>query len=306
MQLYSAPGLARFIPIAIAALGLGVSVASAAAPKVSVFVAGKSFGNGKSLHVTSEPWVIAPSKLYSYSVTGTCSGVAPMKANPADLTLDDLVPAGTSLGGFLKAIGAGSTASLLKGTFENPTGKLPVVIVERKIKGSYSSSELGVITSSLKLKVQILANGQAVVDITNVSIQSSVHGKISGTIKFGKGSKVTLTTAPEVQFKTPGQSVNETDGSVKVVVWRFGNQRGTASAHYTTADGTAQAGVDYTAVSGVVKFLDRETVKTISIPIVNTTAKDGYRKFTVNLSDPSNGVVFGPRTIETIGIQSDD
>src|SRR5205823_2443322 len=42
---------------------------------------------------------------------------------------------------------------------------------------------------------------------------------------------------------------------------------GTATVHYATADGTAQAGVEYQATSGTLTFAPGELTKTISVPV---------------------------------------
>jgi hypothetical protein len=63
--------------------------------------------------------------------------------------------------------------------------------------------------------------------------------------------------------------VLEDVGSAVITVIRAGGSKGTLSVNYSTADGTATAGSDYTATSGTLLFADGETTKTISIPIVN-------------------------------------
>ena len=54
---------------------------------------------------------------------------------------------------------------------------------------------------------------------------------------------------------------------------------------WATADGTATAGEDYTASSGTLTFEPGETVKTISIPIIDDTVSDSGETFTLRLSN---------------------
>jgi hypothetical protein len=63
------------------------------------------------------------------------------------------------------------------------------------------------------------------------------------------------------------------------------------SVLYATADGTATAPGDYTAKSGVVTFFAGETTQTISVSIVDDGNAEPTEQFTVELSDPDNGVL---------------
>jgi glucose/arabinose dehydrogenase len=60
-----------------------------------------------------------------------------------------------------------------------------------------------------------------------------------------------------------------------------------ASVTYSTAPGTATAGADYTAVTGVVTFPPGITSRTLSIPLVNDALDEDDETFLVNLTAPS-------------------
>jgi hypothetical protein len=59
------------------------------------------------------------------------------------------------------------------------------------------------------------------------------------------------------------------------------------SVQYTTEDGTARAGVDYRATSGVLTFAPGEVEKKVLVPILGNTELDGDRHFHLRLSDPT-------------------
>ena len=63
------------------------------------------------------------------------------------------------------------------------------------------------------------------------------------------------------------------------------------SVGYTTSNGTALAGSDYTAVSSSLSFEPGETSKTISVEIAGDTAIEANETFFVDLGIPSNGSV---------------
>ncbi len=55
---------------------------------------------------------------------------------------------------------------------------------------------------------------------------------------------------------------------------------------YATANGTATAGSDYTAVSGTLTFREGETAKTLRVPIIDDDVSDSGERFVVTLSNP--------------------
>lgn len=58
----------------------------------------------------------------------------------------------------------------------------------------------------------------------------------------------------------------------------------TVTVNYKTADGTAAAGSDYTAISGKLTFARGETRKTILVPVKGDRVVESYEYFFVNLS----------------------
>ena len=83
----------------------------------------------------------------------------------------------------------------------------------------------------------------------------------------------------------------------------------TASSDVTvnvaTADGTATAGDDYTAVSETVTIAAGATRASVQIPTTDDDADEGSETFTVTLSDPS-GATLGSPTTATVTIIDND
>ena len=63
------------------------------------------------------------------------------------------------------------------------------------------------------------------------------------------------------------------------------------TVNYATADGTATAGEDYTAVSGTLTFATGETTKTVSVAILDDAVSDGGETLTLQLSNVSGHLV---------------
>ncbi|MBY0324701.1 MAG: cellulase family glycosylhydrolase [Reyranella sp.] len=66
---------------------------------------------------------------------------------------------------------------------------------------------------------------------------------------------------------------------------------GPVTVSYSTANGTATAGSDYSALTGTLTFAAGETTKTITVPITGDTAVEANETFTVNLANPSGATI---------------
>src|SRR5262249_591734 len=82
--------------------------------------------------------------------------------------------------------------------------------------------------------------------------------------------------------------------SIRITVVRSGGTAGPATVEYTTSDGTAVHGTDYTATSGTLTFGPGETSQVFAVPVAATSA--GNRYFTVALGATTGGLALGPRT----------
>jgi hypothetical protein len=65
----------------------------------------------------------------------------------------------------------------------------------------------------------------------------------------------------------------------------------TVTVNWATVDGSATAGVDYVASSGVVTFVPGDTSEPIVIPIIGDTLAEANEHFTVVLSSPTNATI---------------
>ena len=103
----------------------------------------------------------------------------------------------------------------------------------------------------------------------------------------------TIGTPPTFAFASANNSVGEGAGSAAINISRLGSSAGAVSVHFATANGTATAGSDYTAVSQTVSFAAGQTSKTVSIPITNDSLAEGDETVILSLSSPSSGCVLG-------------
>ncbi len=92
-------------------------------------------------------------------------------------------------------------------------------------------------------------------------------------------------------FEVSNASFSESAGNAIVNVYRVNGITGIVSVSYETTDATAKAGNDYVATSGLLTFADGETVKSISIPIIDDAVYEGLppENFTLKLTNPTGG-----------------
>lgn len=106
--------------------------------------------------------------------------------------------------------------------------------------------------------------------------------------------------APPAEATTPSVSVADaavsqpSSGSTNAVlnVGLSVAPSSTVTVNYTTENGTALSGSDYTATNGSLTFASGQTAKTITVPVVAGTLPAGSAKnFSVKLSNPSNASI---------------
>lgn len=74
----------------------------------------------------------------------------------------------------------------------------------------------------------------------------------------------------------------------------------TITVQYATANGTAEAGTDYTATNGTLTFAPGETSKSIVVPILGDTVVEPNEGLTVTLSNPTNATLGSAQAVGTI------
>lgn len=111
-----------------------------------------------------------------------------------------------------------------------------------------------------------------------------------------------------VRMVSATQTTTENAGTVTLQVSRFGGLTNAVGISYNITPGTAVAGTDYTTVSGTLSWADGEGgLKSIPVPILQDTAQDGSRTFTVTLSSPTGGAFLpGAGTSTVVTILDDD
>lgn len=81
----------------------------------------------------------------------------------------------------------------------------------------------------------------------------------------------------------------KSSNSVVLTVVRSNANTGTVTVNYSTANDTAQAGIDYVATSGQLVFSNGVAFQSFTVPLISNRLVEGDRTFKVNLFSPSAG-----------------
>jgi len=114
-----------------------------------------------------------------------------------------------------------------------------------------------------------------------------------------------VSPTPRAQFPAGAVNVTETTPAAVVEVVRVGNAESPLSVDFSTSDGTATAGQDYTAVSRRLVFGVGERLKRVSIPVIDDALAEGTETIRVRLSNPVGGTL-GSISAAVVNILDDE
>ena len=128
------------------------------------------------------------------------------------------------------------------------------------------------------------------------------HAVSGGDYASESADSVTVTvddtTVPMLVFQgsdilTEGVKAAESAGTMAFVVSLQIESGETVTVNYSTSNGTATAGSDYTRTAGRLTFSAGETTKTISVPVLNDRVDEDDETFTLTLSNAVNADLSG-------------
>ena len=141
------------------------------------------------------------------------------------------------------------------------------------------------------------------------TVSLDLHDPSRGmVVAFPNHSEMTLIDddgAARFDVESPELSVFETARTADVWVIRSGDATEAASVDYTTAEGTAEGGVDYRATGGTLQFAAGERAQKIAVPLKDNDLPDGNRAFSVELSSPA-GAALTESSTSTVTLLDDE
>jgi hypothetical protein len=161
--------------------------------------------------------------------------------------------------------------------------------------------------TAAKTFVIAISNATPYVGAKNFTLQlSGVSG--GATIGSQATADVTIngsavaTSAGTVALSAATDTVSQSAGTLALSVLRSGGSSGAASVSYSTADGTAAAGADYTASTGTLNWADGDaTAKSFNVTVSKATLFVGSKTFKIALAAVV-GATLGTPTAATVTI----
>ena len=124
------------------------------------------------------------------------------------------------------------------------------------------------------------------------AVGTILNDDVGGNIQFGSGGAF---------------NVAENAGNAIITVTRVNGGASGVVVNYTTSDGTALAGQDYTSVSGSVTFGANEMTKTLTVPIINDSLnEDPFESVNLSLTTVTGGATLGIPAAAVLNISDDD
>ncbi|MCA1684281.1 MAG: hypothetical protein LC708_04045, partial [Actinobacteria bacterium] len=141
--------------------------------------------------------------------------------------------------------------------------------------------------------VSVTVNGDTVTE-ADETFKLNLSAAVGGVISDTSGTATVLNdelSSYSVDNVTIAEG-NTGSRFAAFTITRSGNTVGAGSVKYATANGTAVAGSDYTAVAlTIVNFAAGETTKMVTVIITGDAVLEGNEAFTVKLSVPVGGSI---------------
>lgn len=144
-----------------------------------------------------------------------------------------------------------------------------------------------------------------IIDDFEINTNRTVHLSLEnlqppGAPALGNQPVATLTIINDdsaISFSSPVYTVNEAvvGGLAMINIVRTGSTRGESSVEFITmTNGTATADVDFLMVSNLVTFAEGETVKSVTVPIINDMLVEGNETVLLRLQNPNGALLIAP------------
>lgn len=142
---------------------------------------------------------------------------------------------------------------------------------------------------------------------TSGGAQPTFGGTYDGFVTRMTPDLLGAADAGTLQFSQATYSVSEGNLTAQITVNRSGGTEGAVSISYSTSNGTASAGSDYTAASGTLTWADGDAApKTFDIDIQDDALDEGDEGVQLALTNATGGAALGSQSTATLTITDND
>jgi len=203
-------------------------------------------------------------------------------AGAASTALYGIATQGDAANDALVTVNAGTGATTFVGTLLGPGGPVNTsTLVGFDIAAADNTAYLAVNvpgTSSTQIYIVNLTTGAVTL--------TGNGGTVGGSVTL-RG--IAVASPGRVHLTSTAYTVLENAGTAAITVERIDGTDGPINVKLTTTNGTATSPLDYLAASFTVEFLSGETLKTVSVPIVDDSTHEPDETVNLTLSDPRLG-----------------
>ena len=146
---------------------------------------------------------------------------------------------------------------------------------------------------------------QLLIDLSNLSTGLIAINDAQATVDILDNDNIPGTTG--ISFQNDAITVNEADGTATVNVLLTGNVQGGFTIDYASADNSALAGTDYSAVTGTLTFIGNDgEIRPITIPIIDDNVIEPTERLLIDLSNLSTTLIAINDAQATVDILDND
>ncbi|HEX6287888.1 MAG TPA: Calx-beta domain-containing protein, partial [Herpetosiphonaceae bacterium] len=139
----------------------------------------------------------------------------------------------------------------------------------------------------------------------NETVTLTLSNPSNATLGAPSSATLTINANDTLTFSASSYRVNESSSAATITVKLSGPSSIPVTVEYATSNGTATAGSDYTATSGILTFNPGETSKTFAVPFINDTVDEPDETVTISLGNPGNAVLGSPATTTLTIVDND-
>ncbi|KQM69470.1 hypothetical protein ASE74_05645 [Pedobacter sp. Leaf216] len=246
--------------------------------------------------------LVEPAETFSASLSGVTGGVVTIGTSPATVTITDNDTSVASITAGTNGNENGPVNGTYNVTLSNPSStdtQITFTVGGTATEGGDYTTitktitiPAGQTTGTIAIPVIsdniVEGNETVIVTLTNTNNPLVTVNNTPATINILDNNSVTAS------ISVIQTSVNEAAGTATFTVTLSGAVQDSFSVDYTTADGTAKAGLDYLATSGTLTFPANSAAGaslTFTVPIIDDNIVEGDEIFNGIISNVTGGLV---------------